>query len=335
MSTVDGKGPGIGHNWMADLLSGDELKAYLEATYGKDFARAVELLAALDRVPKDDKGNIVCLDDDWRGKLSDFIVKVQTSTKELESHRTAEKSKYDEAAGLVHGIFKGWQDKLAAAKLKVSDAVLDFNRKIEREKRAKLEEERRAREEEQRAAQAAADKAARDAREAQAAADKKAREAREAEAAAARKRSLAAKEEADAEAAHARAAREAAEAEAAAAAREADEAAKTSRERTEEAAKAGDAAEVSSADLTRARGTHSVSSTQAPLSLRIPDRTLIDGATIDALWPFISTVEIEKAARGFMRANSEAIKAKVRKGDPQPLAGIEYFFEERLTSRRG
>lgn len=315
------------HNQPPELLQGEELKDAMATKHAELFRRALNLIDAEARIPKDANNTLLCNDEETEGKMTEMVRQIQAVWKALDSTRTAEKQPYDMVADTIHGMFREIMDKLVdpngtrqrpgnKLKERLERALTGY--KIHKETQARLEAERQAKK-----ARAFEQivllghfctmlpdfKAAYDA---QLAADE----------AAAKARSKKAKEEAEKKAEDARLANEAAAAKAAEQSKQAAAATET-REMAERRTT------TSSANLTRTRSQSAVSSLQDFTDFRDVNRDTID---LDRLRPHIPLDAIEQAVRAYERANSDAIKDEL-KNNRQPLRGVTFFINKRTNVR--
>lgn len=103
--------------------------------------------------------------------------------------------------------------------------------------------------------------------------------------------------------------------------------------RAEEAAeKARREAEAKPADLHRARGEYGgVSSLRSVLAFEVLD---IHAVPLETLRRHFSAEDINKAVRGFMSANREEVKERVKRGDGEGiLRGIRFYEDKKTTVR--
>lgn len=296
-------------------IAADPLLDRLSEQYAGLRARTAELAAALERVPSK-------IDEETIDRAAGFVKQVKTCAKEAEAARKAEKDDYLQAGRKVDGFFAGLLDALK----RTADEV---ERRMQAYLKAKADEERRRREEEARIAREAAAKAAAEARrirEAEEAASRAEEEtARKAEA----ERIAALSTEADLDAAIA------AEEAASALAQQQEEdrlrreqaAAEAERRAREEVEAAERAASAKAADLARTRGTLGGTATLATsIGFEITDRA----AAVTTLAACFDDAAIDKAARAFMRANSDPLKARIREGGGEhKVPGIRFFNEFR------
>lgn len=304
---------GIGGNKPPELLTGDDLTAYLERTYAEDVTRTERLM---------EKGEefLTITTDEQDEAATEFMVKVRARYKASEANRVAEKTPYDDNAGRVHAFFKTKVLDLlglAPTDRKTFDPVtrtdLGMGPRINMAqtiyKTAKAEAERKRREEEARVAAEAERKKREEA-------DRLAREAREAAEAAARKRNAAVKAEAEEAARKAQAAADAA--------REAENRA------AEERAAAVSAAAAPMADLSRARGERGgVSSLKTSIDHRDIDRDTID---LEKLRPYFKDAALDAAVKGWIDANKGAAQQAIKTGT-QPIKGVVIFESHRSAGR--
>lgn len=91
------------------------------------------------------------------------------------------------------------------------------------------------------------------------------------------------------------------------------------------------AAAVPAADLTRSRSDYgALSSLQKFCDFRDLDRNTLDLA---ALRPFIPDAALETAVRGYIKANSDAIKESINGGAKHELRGVTFFLNSRTNVR--
>ena len=139
-----------GHNAPPpDLLTGDALRAKLQADHDALLKRRDELLAAEARIPAIDN-------EDAARKVSDFIKQITAAAKSADTARVGAKEPYLEGGRGVDGFFKAISDPLSDLKRKVERKLTDYLR-------AKEAEERRRREQEEREARERAEQARREA----------------------------------------------------------------------------------------------------------------------------------------------------------------------------
>lgn len=305
--------PSIGHNSGDPLKVGDDLTSHLETTYAEDVRRTQELL---------EKGSkyLTINSDDEDEKATEFMVAVRARYKASEASRVGEKTPYDDAAGRVHAFFKTKVLDLlglAPTDKKTFDPVtrtdIGLGPRINMAqtifKTAKAEAERKRREEEARIAAAAERQ-----RQAEAAAAEAA--ARELERAAARKRTAESQAIAEKAAAEAR--------------RIADAAREAENKAAEECAAAQASAAAPLADMSRARGERGgVSSLREVADFRDLDR---DKISLEALRPYFTDADLEKAVRGYMKANVATVNSAIKNGT-SPIPGVVFFMSARSTGR--
>jgi len=281
------------HNQPKGLREGAELADHIKLTHGNLLIRGRELVDAEPRLP-------AIVDEETESQATEFVKMIQVCEKALDQARIAEKGPYDDAASLVHAIFRGVQDKLVRQTKGAPAALKErVEQRLTAYKLARKEAARKIREEAARKAREEEDRLRREAMEA-------ARAAEAAAAAAARKRTAEAREAA-------RIAAEAAEAKAAVAREEERQAANAR-------ALAEKAAAVPTADLTRSRGARGgVGSLQTFWSFRDLDKTKID---LESLRYHFTIEAYEMAVRSFIKAN-----------EGQPLRGVEIFKDHRTAVR--
>ena len=288
------------------------LRTTLRERHDKLLLKANDLVEAEARIPKDADGNLVCEDDAWETRLGDVVRLIQGTHKALDTARTAEKQIYDDLAGAVHGLFREAMDKLVdpnasrsrpdqSLKGRIERAITAYKVRVQAAARKKAQEEA-----DRRAAEEAAERQR--ARDAEAEAQRLAEEA-------ARKR----KPETKA----------AAEAAAQTAANTAAQATERANVASQDRAQAEAIASAPAADLTRRRGTVSVSSLREFLDFRDVDHAKLPAIT---LWAYISADAKEKALRAYMTANADPIKDGL-KNSVQPLAGVTFFINHSTTVR--
>ena len=119
-----------------------------------DVARASALLERTD--------NMTTVDDDkTEGIVADYIKGLRAVRKDLEAHRVAEKTPFDDCSAAVHGFFKQKLDKIDARGKALGRLITAYqNEKAAAERRRLMEEERKRREEEERARKEAEELAA-------------------------------------------------------------------------------------------------------------------------------------------------------------------------------
>jgi hypothetical protein len=130
-----------GHNSPPpDLLTGDALRAKLQAENEALLRRRDELLAAEARIP-------AINDEDAARKVSDFIKQITAASKSADGARVAAKEPYLEGGRGIDGFFKAISDPLTDLKKKVERRLTDYLRAKEAEERERRQrEEREARE---------------------------------------------------------------------------------------------------------------------------------------------------------------------------------------------
>jgi flagellar biosynthesis GTPase FlhF len=348
----------IGHNVEARTLpTGQALTDYLNLTYGEILERAAELIL---KAPS----YLTIETDEQDAAATEFLVAVRACWKAAENARTAEKSAYDDAAGVVHAHFKvpvldplglAPNSKLPFDPLKRTDlgfgpritmAQTLFKMAKENAERRRREDEaarlraiedaaRRQREADERAAREAEDRRRRDAEEA----ERKAREeARQAELAASRKRNEETRAAAEKEAQERRRLAD----EATARRLEEERIASEERERrereareaenkaAEERAAAEAAASASAADLTRIRGERGgVSSLKTFVSVRDICRDKLD---LEILRPYFKEKALEEAVNGYITANKATVNAHLKAGT-QPIKGCVVYEGHKSAGR--
>lgn len=304
---------GLGHNNPPELLTGEDLTAYLERTYAEDLQRTEALMAKGEEF-------LVIKTDEEDAAATEFMVKVRARYKDSEASRVKEKSPYDDNAGRIHAFFKAKildvlglapSDKRTFDPVTRTDLGLGprINMAQTLFKTEKAETERKRREEEARLA-------AEEERKRREAAQKAEREAREAELAASRKRNEAVRAEAEEKARVARA--------------EADVAREAENKAAEERAAAQAAAAAPMADLSRARGERGgVSSLKTFVDFRDIDRDEID---LEMLRPYFKDKAFEDAVKGWIDANKGACTQAIKNG-AQPIKGVVIFEAHRSAGR--
>lgn len=307
--------PGIGHNIPPNefrLPTTDLLRALLRERHAELLKKAIDLVDSEKRIPRNAKGDLDCPDEAWEKKLSDVVRLIQGTHKSLDTARTSEKQVYDDLVNAVHGLFRERMDALVdpnasrtrpdqMLKGRIERAITAYKVRVQEEARRKANEEadrRRIEEEAQRKVQ----------RDAEAEAQRLADEA-------ARKR----KPENKA----------AAEGAAQAAANTAAEAAARANTAGEQRAQAEAVASAPAADLTRTRGSLSMSSLKEFLDFRDIEYSRLPAIT---LWAYVGADAKEKAVRAYMNANADPIKAGLKNG-AQPLAGCTFFINHSTTVR--
>jgi hypothetical protein len=295
------------------LITGSELTAYLRTTYAWNLERTADLMAKAPQL-------LVINNDAEDSAATEFLVKLRECWKVSEGARVAEKTPYDDAAGMVHAFFRtSILDPLGLAPTdkRVFDPVtrteLGFGPRINMAmtiyKTKKMDEERKRREEEERLAREEETRRRNEAIRLE-------NEAHEAEAAAARKRNVAAREQAEKDAAESR--------------RLADIAREEENRAAEARAAAQQAAAAPAADLTRSRGERGgVASLKEFTDARDIDRDTID---LEMLRPYIPEKAIEQAVRGYMNANKATVDAAIR-NNKQPMRGVVFFKNHSSSGR--
>lgn len=270
---------------------------YLERDYSSLVAEIDKLLAEAREAPKEVET------DEAATSLGLIVKKLRETDKRAESFRETEKAPHRLSAEAVDSFFFALREKLArrnprdrSQKPGAAD-ILQARIDAFLERKRIAEEERRRRE---------AEEAARIAREAREKAEREAREAEEARAAAERARKPESVASRTAEAEQAEQAASASQVEATVAA--------------ERAQDAHVATLAKPAELSRTRG-EGVLLTQA----REPYAVVIDRSLLDkeALWPFFTDSEIEKALRGWARTTGHA----------KPMTGAEVGHRQKGVTR--
>lgn len=298
--------PPIGHNMPPPGLAiGPALIDRVKLSHAKLFERGKELIEAEARMPKGPDGKIICPDDVWEKKLTEYVSQLQTAKVSLDTARQAEIEPYRSNMSAVHGLFRDMMDRLVDPDNKTFNSLkVRAEAALTKYKSAKLAAER-----------ARIAKEQEDARKAQAEADKRAAdklaEAQRLEAEAARKRNPEKKAEAQQAAA---AAQQEAEAAAATAQTVAAQTEAVERENT-----------MPGAAQTRARSANALSGLQEFLDFRNVDRAKID---FEPLRQHLPADAIDQAMRSYMRANGDAVKDEI-KNKRQPVRGVEFFMNER------
>lgn len=100
------------HNHPPGLLTGDDLRISVETEFADLLAKADELIASEERVPKGDAGALFCPDDAWEAKLTDIVRKMQAFNNSLDTARKARKAPYDEASEIIHNLFRRRMDAM-------------------------------------------------------------------------------------------------------------------------------------------------------------------------------------------------------------------------------
>ncbi len=116
--------------------------------------RSDELIAAFDRAPEKVE------DDQTESRMTTLAKQIGECAKEIEAKRKDHKGRYDKCGAEIHGIAKGYTDKLADSK---GGLKVQVERRIGIYQRKKADEERRRREEEARRQQEEAERAIREA----------------------------------------------------------------------------------------------------------------------------------------------------------------------------
>jgi pyruvate/2-oxoglutarate dehydrogenase complex dihydrolipoamide acyltransferase (E2) component len=315
----------IGGNNPPTLLMGDDLLRSINERYADILKEADDCEEAVKLIPTDKDGNLLCSDEAWLKKLSDFVKKIRRCVKKLDGARTAEIVPYDQCRDIVHNRFRECMDTLVSPdtgrrktekiKERVERAMDEYNTRIAEAERKRREDEariQREREDAERRKREAAEAEARAA--AQAAADLAA--------AAARKRNAETKAAADEAARIAREASEKFEREAAKR-REDEQAAAAARSEAERAASA------TSQDLTRVRGGSSVSSQTEFVNWRDLIREKLD---LEALRAHLPASALESAVTSYLKANKDTIKDELT-NKRQPLRGVIFFVDTKTVSR--
>ncbi len=194
----------IGHNNPPSIE--EQIQQQLSESYQEEFGMVESLLRKEADLPPEVVDDITC------GQYSDFVKRLKSNEKLLDSIRKNEKEVYSTKANAVHNFFKKKTDQISEIQIRVGKKLAKYLAQKEDERRRAAEEKARIEREEAQRKMREAEEKAREAEAARAKAEAERKAAEEAAAAAAKKAAEEAaelKRKAEAEAAEERAKAEA------------------------------------------------------------------------------------------------------------------------------